>query len=150
MKNIIAISIFLALSFAVNACYSNVQFPEALEKELLALPDKEAYDFFAKAVARQKNQLPKKVNSYISWTDITIEDKQISNIYIVDEEKLNIPLSAALAELKGSGKTNVLSRVKSNPMITIMVKRGYKMAYQYFDKNKKLLHQFFITQDDLM
>ncbi len=172
MKNIIAISIFFVLSFAVNAWYSNVQLSEAQEKDLLALPDKELHDllaiseaqekellalsdkefhdFLAKSVARKKNQLPKEVNPHTSWIDMTIKDKQISNIYIIDEEKLNIPLSAELAELKETGKEYVSSMLKLVPIVIIMVKRGYKIDYQFFDKNKKLLHQFFITQDDLM
>ncbi len=150
MRKIIFISLFFVLSFALNGCHNSNLLPADLEAEILALPDKEAHELFTQAVAKQKRLLPKKVNSYISWIDIVIEAKQISNVYVVDEEKLTIPLSVALTELKKKGKTRILNHIKSNPVIILMAKRGYRINYLYVDKDKNLLHQFAINQNDLI
>jgi hypothetical protein len=95
-------------------------------------------------VRRQRQALPKRVNSFISWIDIALEDRNVINIYDV-----SLPFDLALVELKAFGKVNILRGVKANESLKVILKRGYNLTYRYYDKDKKLLHEFSIDAKDL-
>ena len=64
------------------------------------------------SIKKQQALLPKKINTYIVWTDILLKDKDIINIYYINKDDLHLPLSWALTELKNFGKANVLKQFK--------------------------------------
>ena len=105
-------------------------------------------DFFSKAIKEQQNLLPKKVNTYITWIDIKLEGKSVINKYFVNTDELQVPLSLALAELKISGKSNILRNARRVPLFRSMVEYGYNFVYRYYDKENNLLHEFTIEQKD--
>lgn len=149
MKKITSISciIFFVLLSAIHAQGS--QSPSDIEKQIRSMPDKEAHKLFFQATIKQKQQLPKRVNSFLLWIDTALEEKELFNVYYIDEKQLNIPLSAVLTELTTMGKTRAQKQVKSNPAMRLMVEREYKIIYLYFGKNKELLHRFVIRKDDI-
>ena len=150
MKSITIALLFFMLSFPpYGYCEKNKSLAE-MEKQILAMPDKEVHALFTQAVVKQKRLLPKQVNSFIFWVDIAIENKQVFNVYFVDKERVNFPFALALTELKEKGKTRALKRAVSTPSVALMVKRGYKIIYLYFDKDKNLLHRFVIDQGDFV
>lgn len=96
------------------------------------------------AVERQKKVLPKEVNSFITWTDINLEGKEIVNIYDVD-----LPFDLALVELKEFGKSNILKEIGNDDNAKTILGHGYAIAYKYYDEDKKILHEFVIERGDL-
>ncbi len=101
------------------------------------------------AVRKQQKVLPKKVNSFITWKEIKLEDKKIINVYVVNQDDLNLPLAMALTELKLFGKSNILKGLRNNTGLKSILRKGYTFTYRYFDKDAKPLHEFDIVQADV-
>lgn len=101
------------------------------------------------AVRKQQKALPQKVNSFITWKEIKLEEKTIINVYVVNEDGLNLPLVMALAELKLFGKTNILNGLKANAGMKSILRKGYTFRYRYFDNDAKQLYEFDIVQADM-
>ncbi|MBA4386866.1 MAG: hypothetical protein C0404_02725 [Verrucomicrobia bacterium] len=117
--------------------------------EVTAKTDNKEAEAFSQAVKKQQKNLPKKVNSYITWTDITLEGKSVINIYLVNPDDLNVPLSVALAELKTSGKANIVKGLKDNDGLKAVLRHGYSLVYRYYGKDKQVLHEFTVELKDL-
>jgi hypothetical protein len=103
----------------------------------------------SQAVAKQKSILPKRVNSFITWTDIRIVKKEIQNVYVVNENELALPLSDALLEIKTTGKMNIIKGINISPSTKNIITKGYIFRYIYKDLRGKVLHEFTVTKDDL-
>jgi len=127
------------------SCFSLLSCTERHEKQT----SKTATSQIEDAVKKQKKLLPKALNPFLEWNDVSLDGKTIQHTYVIKQEKLESSNEDLVSVIKRYSKLNLIREFISKDQAKKLFSSGYTHSYTYEDTEGNLVHEFTIDINDL-
>jgi len=125
-------------------CFSLLSCSERHEKQTSKTPS-----HIEEAIKKQKKLLPKTLNPFLEWKNVSLDGKMIQHTYVITEEKIESSNESIISSIKHYGKLNLVREYISNDQAKKLFSSGYTHSYSYEDTEGNLVHEFTIDINDL-